>query len=100
MSLRAAILGFLAIVILAAVGGAWWLYKSRDALIKRALEHYGPQLTGVPVTVKAVNLEPFDGRRAITGLDLGNPQGLSPPHAGTPREARRAPRPPPRPPVA
>ena len=90
MSLRAAILGFLAIVILAAVGGAWWLYNSRDALIKRALEHYGPQLTGVAVKVKAVKLEPFDGRGAITGLELGNPQGFSSPHAVTLGEVRLA----------
>src|SRR2546423_5002016 len=90
MSLRAAILGFLAIVILAAVGGAWWLYNSRDALIKRALEHYGPQVTGVAVKVKAVKLEPFDGRGAITGLELGNPQGFSSPRALTLGEVRLA----------
>jgi hypothetical protein len=90
MSLRAAILGFLAIVILAAVGGAWWLYNSRDALIKRALEHYGPQVTGVAVKVNSVKLEPFDGRGAITGLELGNPQGFSSPRALTVGEVRLA----------
>src|SRR2546421_1637073 len=90
MSLRAAILGFLAIVILAAVGGAWWLYNSRDALIRRALEHYGPQVTGVAVKVKAVKLEPLDGTGAINGLDLGNPQGFSAPRALTLGEVRLA----------
>src|SRR5256714_11448756 len=90
MSLRTAILGTLAIVLIAALGGAWWLYNSRDALIKRALEHYGPQVTGVAVKGKAVKLEPFDGRGAITGLELGNPQGFSSPRALTPGEVRLA----------
>ena len=90
MSLRAAILGFLAIVILAAAGGAWWLYASRDALIKRAIEYYGPQLTGVGVTVKSVKLEPMDGRGAITRLEVGNPQGFKAPHALTLGEVRLA----------
>jgi hypothetical protein len=90
MSLRAAILGTLAIVLIAALGGAWWLYNSRDALIKRALEHYGPQVTGVAVKVNAVKLEPFDGRGAITGLELGNPQGFSSPRSLTLGEVRLA----------
>src|SRR4051812_46627863 len=90
MSLRAAILGFLAIVIAAAAAGAWWLYASRDALVKRAIERYGPQVTGVSVKVKAVKIEPMDGRGAITGLEIGNPKGFSAPHAMTLGEVRLA----------
>jgi hypothetical protein len=90
MSLRAAILGFLLIVVATAVAGAWWLYASRDALLKRAIERYGPEVTGVSVKVKAVKIEPMDGRGAITGLEIGNPQGFSAPHALTLGEMRLA----------
>jgi len=62
-------------VTLAAAGALWWLYASRDALVKRAIEGFGPQLTGVTVKVNRVKLEPVDGMGSITGLEVGNPPG-------------------------
>jgi hypothetical protein len=70
--------------------GAWWLYASRDALIKRAIEHYGPELTGVKVSVRSVKLEPMDGRGSISGLAVGNPPGFTGPHAMTLGDVRLA----------
>ena len=90
MRLRTIILGIVALLVLVAGGAAWWLYASRDALIKRAIEYYGPELTGVSVKVKAVRLEPVDGRGAISGIELGNPRGFSAPHSVTLGEARLA----------
>ena len=75
MRLRTVVLLGAAGVTLAAVGGLWWLYASRDALVKRAIEGLGPQLTGVTVTVKRVRLEPVDGTGSINGLEVGNPPG-------------------------
>ena len=75
MRLRTAVLLGAAGVTLAAAGGLWWLYASRDALVKRAIEGFGPQLTGVTVTVKRVRLEPVDGAGSISGLEVGNPAG-------------------------
>ena len=49
MRLRTVVLLGAAGVTLAAAGGLWWLYASRDALVKRAIEGFGPQLTGVTV---------------------------------------------------
>ena len=50
-----------AVVVL--VGGAlWWVYASRDALIKQAIERFGPQLTGVSVEVASVKLGRADCR--------------------------------------
>jgi hypothetical protein len=66
------------------------LYASRDALIKRAIEHYGPELTGVSVKVKAVKLEPVDGRGTISGVEVGNPRGFTAPHSVTLGEIRLA----------
>jgi hypothetical protein len=90
MRARTAILLVLAIVLLAVGGGVWWLYTSRDALIKRAIERYGPQVTGVAVKVKEVKLEPLDGRGTISGFELGNPQGFGSPRALTLGQIRLA----------
>ncbi len=81
MRLRTVILGVCVLLVLAAGGALWWLYASRDALIKRAIEHFGPELTGVSVKVKAVKLEPIEGKGAITGLEIGNPPGFASPRS-------------------
>jgi hypothetical protein len=88
--LRTAVLIGAAGVTLAAAGGLWWLYASRDALVKRAIEGFGPQLTGVAVTVKRVRLEPVDGTGSITGLEVGNPPGYKSARALTLGEMRLA----------
>ena len=72
-----------AAVALAAAGALWWVYASRDALVKQAIERYGPQITGVTLTVKSVDFEPAQGKGAITGLQLGNPPGYKSPRAFT-----------------
>jgi len=90
MRARTFILLALGVVVVVVGAGLWWLYTSRDALIKRAIEHYGPQLTGVAVKVREVKLEPLDGRGAITGLELGNPPGFSAGRALTLGEMRLA----------
>ena len=90
MRARTIILLALAIVLIAIGAGAWWLYSSRDVLIKRAIERYGPQLTGTAVKVQEVKLEPMDGRGAIKGLEIGNPQGFSAARALTLGEMRLA----------
>jgi hypothetical protein len=77
-------------VTLAAVGGLWWLYASRDALVKRAIEGFGPQITGVTVKVKRVRLEPIDGTGSVTGLEVGNPPGYRSARALTLGEMRLA----------
>jgi len=79
-----------AAVVLAAAGGAWWLYASRDALIRHAIEGFGPQLTGVSVKVRRVKLEPAEGKGTISGLEIGNPAGYSAPRALTLGEMRLA----------
>ena len=90
MKVRNAVLLVVALLVLAAGGAAWWLYASRDALLKRAIERFGPELTGVSVKVASVKLEPLDGRGAIHGLEVGNPQGYRAPHALSLGEMRLA----------
>jgi len=90
MRLRTVILVLLGLAIVGLAVGVWWLYASRDVLIKRAIEHFGPDLTGVSVKVKAVKFEPAEGSGAITGLEVGNPPGFSTPRALTLGEIRLA----------
>ena len=90
MRVRNAVVLAIALLVLAAGGALWWLYASRDALIKRAIERFGPDLTGVSVKVAGVKLEPLDGRGAIRGLEIGNPQGYRAPHALSLAEMRLA----------
>ena len=90
MRLRTVALIGAAGVTLAAVGGLWWLYASRDALVKRAIEGFGPQITGVTVKVKRVRLEPIDGTGSVTGLEVGNPPGYRSARALTLGEMRLA----------
>jgi hypothetical protein len=90
MRLRTAVLLALALLVLAAGGALWWLYASREALIKRAIEHYGPEYAGVSVKVASVKLDPLDGRGAISGLEVGNPPGFSARHALSLGEVRLA----------
>src|SRR5258708_5408729 len=95
MRVRTAVLIGGAVLLLAVGGTLWWLYASREALIKHAIERYGPDLTGVSVKVKSVKLEPVEGLGAIGGLEIGKPPRFSAPRAPTPREMRPAGGPPP-----
>lgn len=90
MKVRNIVLVVVALLVLAAGGALWWLYASRDALIKRAIERFGPELTGVSVKVASVRLEPLDGRGAIRGLEIGNPPGFKTPQAASLGEIRLA----------
>ena len=71
------------LAVLAGIGvlGALLAYNSLDLIVRAALEHWGPDVTGVKVDVAGVEISPRDGRGRITGLDIGNPAGFSSPRA-------------------
>lgn len=79
-----------AAVLAVAAGGAWLAYHYVDVVVKVALEHYGPDVTGVAVDVGSVTLSPRDGRGAIRGLELGNPPGFAAARAASFAEIRVA----------
>lgn len=71
----------LAGVVLAAAGGAWWLYRSLDSVVASAIRTYVPPIVGVSVQLDAVRIKPADGTAAVRGLVLGNPKGFQTPRA-------------------
>lgn len=88
MKARNAVLSAVVVVVVAAAGAAWWLFASIDGLVKQAIEHWGPEITGVVVRVDSVKIEVTEGRGTIRGLFVGNPKGFDAPHALTLGEMR------------
>ena len=74
MKRAAAVLLVLAVVL---AGAAFWAYESLDVLVKLALEHYGPQVTGADVEVGEVHLSLRDGTGNLAAVAIGNPPGFS-----------------------
>lgn len=69
------------VVVLAVAGGAWWLYRSLDSVVASAIRSYGPEITGVPVSLDSVHIDASAGTAEIKGLVLGNPKGFKTPQA-------------------
>lgn len=88
MKTRNAVLSAILVLALLAGGAIWWLFASLDGLVKQAIEHWGPQITGVAVRVEGVRIETTEGRGTIRGLFVGNPRGFAAPHALKLRELR------------
>lgn len=70
------LLGITAIALFATIGSIWWLYNSLDAQVASAIRRYGPEITGVPVTLSKATINPLDGKAALHGLVIGNPVGF------------------------
>jgi hypothetical protein len=70
-------LGAAALLVLVLAGAGWWLYGNLDAVVKRAITHYGSQMTQASVTVESVELRSADGGGLVRGLVVGNPTGFT-----------------------
>ena len=57
------------------------LLLSLPFLIKNGIYHAGPLITGVPMEIKHVAFNPFEGTLTIKDFILGNPKGYSSPYA-------------------
>jgi uncharacterized protein involved in outer membrane biogenesis len=81
-----------AFVALLAIGaaGVYLALNYVDVIVKWALEHYGPDVTGVTVNVGEVKISPKDGRGSIRNLELGSPAGFSAPRTARLGEIRVA----------
>jgi hypothetical protein len=79
--LRKSLLAMGALLLLLLIGAAWWLHGNLDAIVKRAIDHYGTQMTQARVSVDSVSLRTTDGVGVVRGLVIGNPSGFRSPHA-------------------
>lgn len=66
-----------AVVVAVLAGLVFFAYHRLDLVVKIALEHYGPDVTGVSVKVGDVEISPQDGRGRLRNLELGNPPGFT-----------------------
>lgn len=72
---KAAIVAVFALAVIAGI--AFFAYNRLDLIVKVALEYYGPDVTGVPVTVGDVEISPHNGRGRLRNLEIGNPKGFN-----------------------
>ncbi|MGF1484995.1 MAG: hypothetical protein ACFBZ8_11595 [Opitutales bacterium] len=66
--------GLLVLALLLVAGGFVLLRFYLDPLLKSAVEEYGPQYTGTPVTVDSVNLSLLSQEGTIRKFVIGNPE--------------------------
>ena len=69
------------VVVLAIVGGVFYVLSSLDTLIKDAVETYGSDVTKAEVKLAEVDLDLTSGKGALRGLMVGNPEGFETPSA-------------------
>jgi hypothetical protein len=75
------LVGAAIVLVLALAGGLWWFYHSLDALVASAIRTFGPEITGVSISLDRVKINALDGRAELHGLVVGNPKGFSTDHA-------------------
>ena len=78
--LKRALVALAILVVLAGVA-ILVAYNSLDLIVKWAVEHYGPDVAGVPVHVHEVQISPRSGRGSVRALEIGNPPGFAAPRA-------------------
>jgi hypothetical protein len=78
--MKKALIALAVLLVLAGVA-AFIIYERLDLVVKIALEHYGPDVTGTSVKVGDVEISPRSGRGRLKNLEIGNPPGFSAPRA-------------------
>lgn len=66
----------LAVLAVLAGGGVFLALNYLDVVVKWALEHYGPDVAGVSIKVREVQISPRNGRGSVRALEIGNPPGF------------------------
>lgn len=77
MKARHIVLGTGVAVVVIVATAAFLLLTSLDAIVERAIERYGSEITGTPVRVASVDISLASGRGTVRGLTVANPKGFS-----------------------
>ena len=79
--MKKVILGLVLIIILAIVGGVYYVLTNLDALVEAAIEKHGSEATQTAVRVDSVKIDLSNGAGGISGLTIANPKGFTRPYA-------------------
>jgi uncharacterized protein involved in outer membrane biogenesis len=77
MKLRNIAIGAGVVVAVVIAAAVYFLLNSLDAIVERAIERYGSEITGTAVRVASVDISLSSGRGTVRGLTVGNPKGFS-----------------------
>ncbi|MBN2332280.1 MAG: hypothetical protein JXO49_01145 [Deltaproteobacteria bacterium] len=67
-------LGAIVVVIIVAL---FFVYRSLDTIIEKAIEKYGSEITQTTVSLDGVEISPTSGQGALLALNIGNPRGFA-----------------------
>ena len=79
--MKKVILGLVLVIILAIIGGVYYVLTNLDALVEAAIEKHGSEATQTAVRVDSVKIDLSNGAGAISGLTIANPTGFALPYA-------------------
>ncbi len=68
------VVGLLVVIV---AGGVWYLFSGADEFIRTQIEKQGSAFLQTSVQVSSVKLTPQQGKLAIGGLQVSNPEGFS-----------------------
>jgi hypothetical protein len=69
-------IGVLAVLlVVAALGGFWWVTQRLDGTVAAAIEETGSQLLGVNVSVGGVDIDLAGGSARVNSIEVANPRG-------------------------
>jgi len=84
---KKALIAFAVLAVLAAAA-VYLVVNKLDVIAHYAIERYGPQVLGVDVNVKDVELSATDGKGSLKGVEIGSPKGFSSPRTARVGEIR------------
>ena len=67
----------LAVVVLLAVVGGYFMFSNLGSIIKAAIEDYGSDATQATVSLDSVDLDIISGKAGLNGFIVGNPNGFA-----------------------
>lgn len=68
-------LGIAAILVLAVIGGAFYVLTNLDSIVARIIEDEGGKVAGTDVSVSGVDISLREGSSTIAGLNIASPDG-------------------------
>lgn len=74
--MKKTIIGILVGLIVLAVAAVVGVWLALDSLVKKGVEHAGPQVAKVEVRLGSVSISPFSGSGVLKNLVVGNPEGF------------------------